>query len=74
MARLTAAQRAKMPKSEFGLPNTKGFPINDREHAILALGRATQGVDEGTLTPWAAEQIKARARGILKRNKKGKKG
>ncbi len=36
MARLTAAQRRKLPASDFAGPN-RSFPINDANHARAAL-------------------------------------
>lgn len=36
MARLSAAQRRKMPASEFAGPN-RSFPVNDANHARAAL-------------------------------------
>lgn len=44
MARLTAAQRKALPKSDFAVPSKApgpgSYPINDVVHRALALGRA----------------------------------
>lgn len=43
MATLSTDQRKEMPKSEFGVPSQRRFPINDKNHARAALsmiGRA----------------------------------
>lgn len=37
---LTAAQRKALPASDFALPKTRQYPMPDRLHAGLALGRA----------------------------------
>lgn len=36
MAKLTAATRKKIPSSEFVFPDTREYPIEDRNHAIAA--------------------------------------
>jgi len=41
MAKLTAAERHKMPQSEYALPD-KAYPINDESHARNALARVSQ--------------------------------
>ncbi len=71
MAILTTAKRKKIPKSEFGLPGKKMFPMPDREHAANAKARSTQGVNKGTLSPAQKSKIDAKANKILKG--KGKK-
>ena len=44
MAKLTAAQRKKIPKSNFAVPakapGSGSYPINDRSHAANALARS----------------------------------
>lgn len=37
---LTAAQRKALPSSDFALPRTRDYPMQDRMHGGLALGRA----------------------------------
>jgi hypothetical protein len=64
MARLTAADRAKISKSSFAIPSKAGsasakkqsgnYPINDRTHAQNALARVAQ---HGT----SAEKAQVRA-------------
>lgn len=41
MARLTAAQRKRLPASDFAGPN-RSYPINDKAHARNAKARASQ--------------------------------
>lgn len=61
MAKLTAAKRRKMPKSEFAGGGTS-FPINDKEHARLAIGGATRAMRAGNISASKAASIKAKAR------------
>lgn len=42
MAKLTTAARNALPSSEFADPKDRKYPINDRNHAIAAKGRATE--------------------------------
>ena len=64
MAKLFAAKRKEMPKSEFAGPG-KSFPINDANHARLAIGRATRSERAGNISAEEAERIKAKAKGKL---------
>ena len=54
MAVLTAKERDKLPSSAFVFPESRRYPIHDREHAVNALARVAQ---MGT----ASEQEKVRA-------------
>jgi hypothetical protein len=65
MAKLKAAARNALPKSEFGLPGSRKYPLNDRAHAANAKARATQQVNKGKLSPAAASRIRAKADRIL---------
>jgi hypothetical protein len=76
MAKLTAAARKKIPKSQFALPGKgkgpegKGagsYPIPDRSHAANALARVAQ---HGS----SAEKAKVRAKVHAKYPTMGKKG
>lgn len=64
MARLSAATRRRMPKSEFAGPG-KSFPVNDRAHARLAIPMATRSARAGNISASTAAHIKARARAKL---------
>ena len=68
MAKLTSQERRALPKSKFGLPGSKSYPINDRSHAANAKARATQQVKAGNLSPAAKAQIDAKANRVLRRN------
>lgn len=64
MAKLTAKDRKKMPKKEFAGPG-KSFPVNDKNHARMAISGATRSQRAGNISPDEAKKIKARARKIL---------
>lgn len=65
MAKLKAARRNSLPKSEFGLPGSRKYPMPDRSHAANAKARATQMVKRGKLSSAAAAKIRAKADRIL---------
>ena len=57
MARLTERARKRMPDSTFAGPD-RSYPVNDRKHAIVALGFAKM---HGA-SPATVARIKAKAR------------
>lgn len=65
MAKLTTAQRKRIPSGEFGLPGRRAYPMPDKSHAADAKGRATQQVKKGRLSPAQAAGIRAKANRIL---------
>jgi hypothetical protein len=67
--KVTTAQRKAMPKSEFGLPSSKSYPMPDRAHAANAKARATQQVKAGNLSPSSKAKIDAKANKILAKKK-----
>lgn len=69
MGKLTAKSRNKLPKSTFGLPGSKKYPMPDKSHAANAKARATQMEERGKLSKSAEERIDAKADKILKRGK-----
>jgi hypothetical protein len=64
MAKLYAADRAKMPKKDFAGPG-KSFPVSDPVHARLAISGATRSMRAGNISSSEADSIKAKARGKL---------
>ncbi len=74
MATLTAKQRNKLPKSDFGLPGKKAYPMPDASHAANAKARATQMVNEGKLSESTKQRIDAKANRILDNGHRGSKG
>src|ERR1700758_4752687 len=65
MATLTTADRDKMPKSQFGQPEKKGFPMNDKTHDRLAISGATRSEHAGNISESEADKIKSEARAKL---------
>jgi hypothetical protein len=65
MAKLKAAARNALPKSDFGLPGRRGYPMPDRSHAGSAKARATEMTAKGKLSPASAARIRAKASAIL---------
>lgn len=70
MAKLTAAQRKKIPASQFGLPGQKKYPMPDKGHARNAKARASQAVNAGRMSEATEKKIDAKA--DRKLGKKGK--
>lgn len=70
MAKLTTKKRKSLPKSEFGLPGRKAYPMPDRSHAANAKARATQMVKAGKLSAASKKKIDTKANRILGKKKK----
>lgn len=70
MAKLTTKERKTMPKSEFGLPGKKAFPMPDKSHAANAKARASQAVNAGRMSKSTEEKIDAKANRVLGKSKK----
>jgi len=71
MAKLTTKARKGLPKSEFGLPGKRAYPMPDKGHAANAKARATQMERAGKLSASAKKKIDAKANRVLGRGKKG---
>ena len=65
MAKLTTAERKRIPSKEFGEPGKRAYPMPDRAHAANAKARATQEVKKGKLSAAAASRIRAKADRML---------
>ena len=65
MAELTEAKRDKEPKSDFGLPEERKYPMPDKSHARNAKARASQQVKKGNLTSAEKKKIDSKADKIL---------
>lgn len=65
MAIITAAKRKKIPKSEFGMPGERKFPVTDKAHAANAKSRATQMVNKGKLSESSKVKIDNKANKVL---------
>lgn len=69
MAKLSGKARKKLPKSSFGEPGSRKYPMPDKAHAANAKARATQQVAKGNLSPGEAAKIKAKANKVLGKGK-----
>lgn len=69
MSKLKAATRKALPKSEFGLPGSRKYPMPDRSHAANAKSRASQQAHAGRISKATEAEIDAKANRVL-----GKKG
>lgn len=65
MAILTAAKRKKIPKSEFGIPSKKKYPMPDRAHAANDKARSSQMVKKGKLSSSEKSKIDRKANKVL---------
>lgn len=58
---ITAAKRAALPASTFGIPSRHAYPMPDRSHAANAKGRAKQQLNAGHLSREQYDHIVAMA-------------
>lgn len=65
MAYLSGSDRKAMPRSDFAMPGSKRFPVNDPTHARLAISGATRSEHAGNISASTAEKIKSAARAKL---------
>ena len=65
MAKLDTAERKEIPSREFGLPGKRKYPMQDKEHQVLAKSYATQMVKRGKLSASSAAKIRAKANRLL---------
>lgn len=71
MSKLTSKTRNKLPKSDFGMPSERKFPMPDKSHAANAKARATQMENSGKISSSTKSKIDAKANKVLKsKNKK----
>ena len=65
MSKLTASKRKAEPKSEFGLPEQRKYPMPDADHARNAKARASQMEHQGKLSAADKKKVDAKADKIL---------
>lgn len=65
MGTLTTKSRKGLPSSEFGLPATRGYPMENKSHAANAKARASEEFRKGNLTSAQKESIDSKADKIL---------
>lgn len=69
MAKLTTKARKALPKSSFGLPGKKAYPVPDKSHAANAKARASQAVNAGRMGKSTEAKIDAKANRVLGKKK-----
>lgn len=69
MAKLSSGKRDKLPKSSFGEPGSRKYPMPDRNHAANAKARASQQEEKGNLSSSEKAKIDAKANRILGESK-----
>jgi hypothetical protein len=67
MAKLTTTKKKAEPKSDFGLPAERKYPMPDKAHAQNAKARSTQMEKQGKLSASDKKKIDAKANKILKK-------
>lgn len=72
MAKLATKERNKLPKSSFGLPGERKYPMPDKSHAANAKARASQAVNAGRMSKSTEANIDAKANKMLKKKEGGK--
>jgi hypothetical protein len=65
MAELSTRKRNAEPKSDFGLPEERKYPMPDESHARNAKARASQQVKKGNLTKAEEQKLDRKADRIL---------
>ncbi len=66
--KMSSKMRNALPAAKFAGPG-RSFPVPDKSHAVNAKARATQGVNNGTLSRAEAVKIKAKANRVIKSGK-----
>lgn len=61
MAKLSTRSRNNLPKSSFGLPGKRAYPMPDKAHARNAKARASQQFNAGNLSAASKSKIDAKA-------------
>jgi hypothetical protein len=67
MSKLSSEKRNKLPKSDFGEPGERKYPIPDRSHAANAKARASQQYNKGHISLSMEHEIDSKANKILGR-------
>lgn len=61
MAKLSTKSRKALPKSDFGMPGERKYPMPDKSHAANAKARASQAVKAGRMSKSTEARIDAKA-------------
>ena len=65
MAKLDTKSRNALPKSSFGEPGSRKYPMPDRGHAANAKSRASKMEHEGRMSKGEERKIDAKADRVL---------
>ena len=65
MSKLTNKARNDLPKSEFGIPSERKYPMPDNNHAANAKARAQQQYNKGHISLKMLHDIDKKADEIL---------
>ena len=60
-----------MPKSNFALPGSRKYPVENKSHAANAKARASQMENEGKISASTKAKIDAKANRILGKSSRG---
>jgi hypothetical protein len=71
VAKLNAAKRKALPKSDFGMPGERKYPMPDANHARNAEARASQAVNAGRMSRSTEAKIDAKADRVLGKTGRG---
>lgn len=67
MSKLSNNERNKLPKSDFGIPDERKYPMPDSSHAANAKARAKQQYNKGHISIQVLHHIDNKANKILKK-------
>jgi hypothetical protein len=70
MADLKAKARNKLPKSDFGMPGERKYPMPDKSHARNAKARASEMENKGKISESTKASIDRKADKVLGKGKK----
>lgn len=61
MAKLSTGKRNQLPRSDFGIPGERKYPMPDANHARNAKARASEAAHTGRISAATREKIDAKA-------------
>ncbi len=67
MSELSTQKRNSLPKSDFGLPEERKYPMPDKSHARNAKSRASQQEEDGRISKSQKDKIDRKADRILEK-------
>lgn len=70
VGKITTSARKRLPKTSFGEPSERKYPMPDRSHAANAKARASEMEHTGKLSPSEKSKIDRKADRILSKGKK----